>query len=220
MRFIIREQDYETPLAAGKFRYEIRGEITGMTESWRLTQISAGYSFLRVDLDAREAQGGESILFHMVLGPGRRPERLKFRHFGVDVEIIGDVLFSEHSISLNRAINGNRFEESENLLEGFGFWFPSAVGFALLAGPYQKDVDVQAITLNLEQGFALTSWKVKVEQAGKEILAVTGQEVAVRQSLIRWGDQSRCLWLDDHNWPVLVEYGDGIRAIETQYIRY
>ncbi len=60
MRFIVHEQAYEKPIAAGQLRYERDGRATGAIESWRLTRAVEGYEILRVDLDARTAESGHS----------------------------------------------------------------------------------------------------------------------------------------------------------------
>ena len=35
MRFIIREQEHETPRSAGLLRYQVDGALTGAVEEWR-----------------------------------------------------------------------------------------------------------------------------------------------------------------------------------------
>ena len=79
MRFLLREQAYEKPMAAGKLRYESSAGPTGAVEAWRLSAVEGDYRFLRVDLDAREAASGNSYIFHLTLNGQNRPERLQFR---------------------------------------------------------------------------------------------------------------------------------------------
>ena len=79
MRFSIHELPYETPLAAGQWRYEQDGEPTGAVEAWRLTAAQDGWSIWRVELDARAAASGRSTLYHLLLDADGRPAQLRYR---------------------------------------------------------------------------------------------------------------------------------------------
>ena len=92
MRFIIHELPYEKPVAAGRFRYEQNSQATGAVEHWRLTTAVDDYHFVRVDLDARAATSGHTYLYHLVLNPAGRPERLHYRFWTTGVEVTGNIL--------------------------------------------------------------------------------------------------------------------------------
>lgn len=99
MRFIIHEMPYERPLLAGRLRYERDGVPTGAVELWRITNAVDGYRFLRVDLDAREAESGRSSLYHVTLNPAGRPEQLKFRLWGNGPEVSGSLVWNQARLS-------------------------------------------------------------------------------------------------------------------------
>ena len=219
MRFIIREQEYEKLVAAGKFRYETKGNSTGETESWRLTRLSKSYRLLRVDLDARKTADKCSTLYHLALGPSWRPERLKFHHFARSTEIIGDLQFDEEVVSLYRNINDHRLEDEEIISDGYRFWLPSVIGFALLLGR-PVTTSSRIFTLDRKEDFSLVQRQVNIERKGSKVVAVTGRNVPVQQYLIDWNSETIRLWLDEHDLPVMLEQSDGFRAIESQYIRY
>lgn len=219
MRFIIREQEYEKLVAAGKFRYEISGKTTGVTESWRLTRLSKDYGLLRVDLDARKAVESSSTLYHLAFGSGWKPERLKFRHFAGSAEIAGDLLFDEDVISLYRKINDRRLEDEQKIPGDYRFWFPTVIGYTLL---FSEPVTASSQTLTLDQkkDFGLIRQRAAIERNEREVVIVTGRNVPAQRYSIAWNSEKAQLWLDDHKLPVLLEQRDGFRAIESQYIRY
>lgn len=219
MRFIIREQEYEKLVAAGKFHYEMQGISTGVAESWRLTHLSKGYGLLRVDFDARRTPEDSSTLYHLAVGSGWQPERLKFRHFAGSTEIAGDLQFDQEVVSLYRNIGDRRLEDEEIIPGDFRFWLPSVIGFALLPGT--PDINRSLIlTLDRKRNFDLLQRDVDIEKIERDVLAVAGRDVPVQGYSIAWNSERIQLWLDDHGLPVLVENSDGFRAIESQYIRY
>jgi len=230
MRFIIREQDYEQLVAAGKFRYGPKGQMAEITESWRMTSIADDYFFLRVDYDERETSSGESTLFHLALAPNRVPERLKFRHFEPGQEIIGDVQIGSREITLSRSVNGHKFEDEESMTSGHRFWFPSAIGLALLVSSKRVINDrannnlsskpILTATLNKKNAFELVSQTAQINYEAKEEIAVSNTDVAVQRYSIEIGDQKSTLWIDDHLLPIQLHQGDDLMATETQYIRY
>ncbi len=118
MRFIIKEQPYEKLISAGQYRYEIESKPTGAVESWRVTAVTDGYQFLRVDLDAREAESGHSYLYHAVVNPDEQVERLKYRFWGDGLEIVGDVVLEETAVSAPRTINDKTIDEVLNPPKG------------------------------------------------------------------------------------------------------
>ncbi len=219
MRFIVHEQPYEQPIAAGQLRYERDGRATGAVESWRLTRAVAGYEILRVDLDAREAESGHSYLYHLVRREDKTPERLSYRFWGNDLMVEGNMLLADTTVTNTRTVNGRTDTEDVELERGYGFWFPSSVGVGLLAG--------------FGGGTAVTLASVSSEQlaVSGEWLSVFGLQVVevvvtgTRPLTIRWLENERRLWLDQHGWVVKMEReglsGDsGLTAVETRAIWY
>lgn len=234
MRFIIRELPYEKPLAAGSLRYEFEGRATGAVEKWRLTSAVSGYRFLRVDLDAREAESGHSHLYHLVLDENGRPERLSYRFWGAGLQVSGNVLLENETLTATRRVNGDRHEDLIDFQSHCAFWFPSSVGLGLLANCAQGseppgDGSVTAVTLAVtfdngriaaEAAFALVSAEVHLTMGLPEQIPLMGEAVTVRPLAISWQDQERTIWLDAHNWPIKMRRGDGLTATETRYVRY
>jgi hypothetical protein len=221
MRFIIREQAYETLRAAGKLRYVRDGQAIGLEEQWRVTAAAEGYHFLRVDMDGRRAAANSSCLYHLTLGPEGRPERLKLRFFGPGQEVSADYLLDEQSVTVVREVNGQHFEQLVEAPDGYVFWFQSALGLSLMAraGAYGGIQLPVTIAPDEAAGFALQSAPAELQWFLKEKMVVTQQHVEVRPCLIRWLGQQRRIWLDDSGWPVRLEIANGLEASETQYVR-
>ncbi|MFZ0544416.1 MAG: hypothetical protein WAM60_03195 [Candidatus Promineifilaceae bacterium] len=228
MRFIIREQPYEKPVATGLLRYEQDGRATGAVEHWRLTNAAEGYRFFRVDLDARDASG-DSYLYHLVLSPENKPERLKFRFFNARKMISGSLLIEDTTMTLIRDANDQHFEETAEVDDQTLFWYPSTMGLGLLAYGFSGDDlfsspaptgTFPAVTLDKAADFAFERVNVTLEIGEKEKLVVAQQDVAVRPFSIRWQDQSRTLWLNPHKRPVKMVRGDRLTAVEMRHIHY
>lgn len=207
MRFIVHEQAYEKPIAAGQLRYERDGRITGALESWRLTKAVEGYEILRVDLDARAAESGHSYLYHLVRRADGRAERLAYRFWGDDLMVEGNLLLADTSVTNTRTVNGRISTEDVELEPGYGFWFPSSVGLGLLAGFGGGT----AVTLNSEIGNQLSVFGLQVVE-----VVVSGE----RPLTIRWPENERRIWLDEHGWVVKMSRDDGLTAVETRAIWY
>lgn len=234
MRFIIRELAYEKPLAAGQLRYEIDGEAMGAVEKWRLTSAASGYRFLRVDLDAREAQSGCSYLYHLVLDENGRPERLSFRFWASDMDVKGNVLLEDEILTTSREVNGRRYEDEVTFQANCAFWFPSSIGLGLLANCAQggrppAEGPMMSVTLkpygedgrhDAQDAFALRRTQVNLTAGPEEQLEIMGRNQWVTPLDIRWDDQVRTIWLDEYNWPVKMKRGDGLTAVENRYVRY
>jgi len=207
-------------VASGRFQYEMQDRATGAKESWRQTMVAGGYEFMRVDLDGRETAKSATTLFHLALSPGNRPERLKFRHFEKTNELNGDVQIQERNVTLSRQINGRRIEDELEIEPGFRFWFPSAIGLALLCRQDIEEGSSRTITLDREQDFKLVDWPVSIDWQEKDKLTVAGRITIAQRCLIIANNQNYVLWLDEHRWPIVLLFADGRRAIETQPIRY
>jgi len=227
MRFIVREQANEKPIAAGLLRYERNGQPTGAVEKWRLTLPMAGYEVLRVDLDARDAPSGYSYLFHLVRqqnartehGRSGRFERLGARFWGDGIIVEQTLIFEDQRMTGTCTIKGKTYPIDAPI--GL-FWFPSSVGLGLLAGHVGN---YTAVTLNTQfdnptETFDLQPVTLKTSLGDASSFTIGSREFAVRPFTIQWDNQSRTVWLDGQNWPLRMERGDGLTAVETRYIRY
>jgi len=217
MRFILREQGYERPVAAGRLVYEQNGQPTGAIESWRLTAAVEGYRFLRVDLDGRAAASGNSSLFHLTLNPQGQPERLRFRFFGPTAQIKGSVLFDGKVLTIVRELTGQARQEEQ--LEATHFWFPSTVGLGLLAG-LAGEGQVEAVMLDAAASFNPRLVSLHYHEGQSEMIEVMGKQWQTRPLTLTWADQTRTLWLDAHCQPLLMQRQDGLCGRETRYVRY
>jgi hypothetical protein len=223
MRFIVKEQPYEKLIAAGQFRYERDGKPTGAIESWRLSTAVSGYQVVRVDLDAREAASEHSYLYHLVRQENGRPERLSYRFWGHELTIEGTLLFEPDAVTGTRSVNGRVFEEDFNLPAGYGFWFPSSVGAAML-GQMSEWQGETAVTLNGnvsgDEALALQQTQPTWQGGEPEQMMIAKKSLAVRPYILRWDGQKRTVWLDAQNWPVKMARDNGLTAMETRYIWY
>ncbi|MCP4357855.1 MAG: hypothetical protein GY796_07560 [Chloroflexi bacterium] len=228
MRFIVHEQDYEKPIAAGQFRYDLAGRPTGAVETWRLTQATEGYEVLRVDLDARAAVSGHSYLYHLVRRAGSAPERLAYRFWGAGLEIEGTLLFSDTHITGTRTVNGNVYSEDLDVESGTLFWFPSTIGLGLVLDG--KVGTSTAVTLNNQVGTNNTLALQPVNLTRSMMITdqveikIGRQTALVVPWMLRWQDEVRVISRDGRGWPVQMERqmvdGGMLTAVETRYIWY
>ena len=132
MRFIIREQEYERLVAAGRLSYLSAGVETGAVESYRLTQAVDGFNVMRIDLDRRETIGAGSTLLHLLLDPEGQPERLKLRHYSPGHSTVADVLVENESLGVSRTSKEAVVQDEMRRPPGFGLLMPTSVGLGLL----------------------------------------------------------------------------------------
>jgi hypothetical protein len=220
MRFLIREQEFETPIASGRFQYEKEGQPAGVIESWRLTEVINDYSFLRIDLDKRESDQEQSILFHVVLNPAGKPERVKARLISMESSMLSDISIQEQSALLTGEINGKRFEDEKKYGSNTIFWFRTVIGYGLLA----RNSGIDKKPLGLEFNFrkvSLMNQKIAITEIGtSEVLDKGHGNFVVRPYLISWNNKRKRVWLDDGNWPIKMDFGNNLMATDTQPIRY
>ncbi len=216
MRFIIGEQGYEKRVSSGELRYD-----SGAVEKWRLTTAVSNYQFLRVDLDARQAPSKHSTLYHAVLNENGRLERLRYRFWGNDLKITGNVLFEPNLITASRELNGESLGEELTVSKQASFWFPSAMGFSLMAGAVNGTaVSLDTAFSNPLSVFSLFQTEVDLLWDEAEELNV-GQKVVVGRPLqIKWLDQQRTIWLDEKNAVLKMDSSDGKTAVATRLIHY
>lgn len=222
MRSIIHELEYETPLAAGRLRYVLDGEPTGVTEAWRLTAAVDEYRFLRVDLDARDAASGRSYLFHMVLNPEGRPEQLKYRVFGAGLLVSGAIVWEAATLSGSRTVNEQSFED---VVARGVFWFPSVLGLSTLISqldPAEGTTEQPGATLltdsdGVDETFKLVATPVRVRYAPVDNDLPQKAHSHLR---VAWSGNRRDLWLDEAGFPIRLQRPDGLEALATQLVVY
>lgn len=230
MRFIVKEQSYEKPIAAGLLRYALDGEPTGATEQWRLSQALDGYEILRIDLDAREAASGNSYLYNLVRQTDGTPERLAYRFWGDGLQVAGTLLFSETNITGTRTVNGRTHEEDLDIAPGTLFWFPSAIGLGLVLRA-KKVTGNTAVTLNSAVGSEnmLALQQVSVDVffmiTDTKPMEIAGKVMETVPTMVRWNGNERIVVRDQNYWPVAMQrpnFTDGkmLTATETRYIWY
>ncbi len=132
MRFLLREQPYEKPLAAGQLIYERDGQLLGRIESWRLSHALDGYRFLRADVDERESSG-RTFLFHALINATGQVENLRYRYFEAGSRAQGQILRDGQTITNTCEVNGARFEEEMTADNDSLIWYPTLSGLILLA---------------------------------------------------------------------------------------
>lgn len=223
MRFIIHELAYEKPLSSGQFRYRRNGLSTGAIEQWRLSAAVDGFRFLRVDLDAREAQSGRSYLYHLTLDDYGRALQLKYRFWDQTLEIVGNVLLEEKALLITRETKEERYEDVLPLPAGYAFWFPATSGLSLLADlpPVTAKTAVTLRTTAAHPDSLMGPQKTDIEITHQEPhpVKIMDKTRNLRPLTLRWQDQERKIWLDDNNWPLMMKRGDGLTAVQTRAIQ-
>ena len=224
MRFIIHELPYEKPLAAGQWRYQRDGRPTGAVESWRLTAAPDGYRFLRVDLDARAAESGRSILYHLTLDPQGKPVQLRYRLWAAGPEVTGTALFEDEDLILVTEQAGQRAEEVLALPPEAVFWFPSSAALGLLVDLPQAralpGVRLQLPAKKETPGLEVAQATVTVTSRPVEQRVIMDEVQTLQSVSIWWEDQERRFWLDQSGQPLRMARQDGLAAVETQLIMY
>lgn len=241
MRLVMQEQAYETPLVSGMLRYMRAGRLTGTVEQWRLSTAPDDHLFLRIDLDARAADG-DSYLYHLVVGPDRRPVRLNYRF----VErrgafATGTVQFSDGELTSSRTVYGARFDETVPFAAGTQLLLPATTGLAWLAAGCTGASIVPAVTLDMYNTESPAGLLAPVP------LTLTAVETgaAERQVTVGWNAAAptydepslappaalatllpaenlhwRTITLSADGWPVHLLRNDGLTAIAAQISRY
>ncbi len=219
MRFIIHEMPYERPLLAGRLRYERDGLPTGAVESWRVTNAAEGYRFLRVDLDAREAESGRSSLFHVTLNPVGRPEQLKFRLWGNGPEASGSVVWHQGEIISARQVDGMAYQD---VASGEAFWFPAGAGLALLSlcVGETRGVTMSATAAEPAELMKLVETPIAIALGEAALEDVAGELLVVRPLQVNWKDQGRTVWIDPEGRPLRLRRDDGLTAVAERLVRY
>jgi hypothetical protein len=247
VRFLVREQEYERPLASGQLRYERDGQPTGAVESWRWSaaatdagQSTPGYRILRVDLDARAAPSGHSYLYNLVQRENGRFEQLKYRFWADGVQLKGNVLLEDTEIVATREVHEQYVSEETAVNPGFCFWFPSSVGLGLLENcglgkermGDEAMVDiVPTVTLRVPVGevvltadppwpFGLLQVDVVRRWGQPEMMTVAGEAVMARPLILQWANQQRTVWLEQSGLVLKMERDDGLTAVVSRHIRY
>lgn len=220
MRLLVSEKRYETPVASGIFRYEYDGAAVGVQEHWRVTTAPDGFTLVRVDFDMR-AWRGKSYLFHLVLDGNQQPDRLVYRYLGASklAEVSGNLLFADGKI-VQRQTHG----EQTTLIEQaqLPLLLPGVVGLGMLGQTRPKiavSLDIlskQAILPMVELALAYTPQRTR----NLIPLKVGAKQVATTTLGIAWADQAYTIWRDKRGYPVKMQRGDGLQAVETRPMRF
>lgn len=209
MRFLIHEQGYERPLAAGTLTYS-----NGAQELWRLTQATT-HTFLRVDLDGR-AGSGDSYLYHAVLNEQNQLERLMYRFWNADFAVKGNLIVEADQLTHTREFKTETLSESVPFSPDHRFWFPASMGLSLLTG----NGSYTGYWLQRDKMFALGETAVSLSRALPDIMTIRGQEYPVTPITISWDNQERHIWQDSFGTVLRMERGAELTAVATRYIRY
>ncbi len=215
MRFIIREQEYETLVAAGRLNYR-----SGVLENWRLTRAVDDYMVMRIDLDRRDAGESNSTLFHLLLEPRGRLERAKLRHLSPDGDQSADFLVEDDSLHVSRASAAGVEHDEIERPAGLDPILPGFIGLALVVRQAGDIRNQPVIIVDRARQFAPGQAIMEIEALEEERLAVTGQTLAVRPYLIDLDGTRQTIWLDKVGLPVRVEDDEGVVAVEDRYVRH
>ena len=218
MRFLVREQSYETPIASGRLRYSLADVPTGVLENWRLTNAIDGYRILRIDVDGRNSLSGDSYLYHLLMDPAGQPERLTYRFWGgTGHKVEGNLFFEADQIICSRTINGERAKDMALVRpEPLLWWFPAAASMSTFG--QLSSAEYSGMYLDENADLVLQALPVKVELGPIEELKVMNRVVQTQIRTVCWADQKRTIWFDDHNWPIKMQ-NDQLAAAEIRYVR-
>jgi hypothetical protein len=220
MRFLIREQDFERPLASGRFHFERRGMPTGHFESWRLTEIASNYQFLRVDQDRRAEGTDQGKLYHLLLDSEGNPQRLKLRVMSMEKPLYADLLFEKDLISAVGECGGRHFEHELQLSEDDRFYFSSALGLSMILKTADETQPFSAVTFDFESTSLVKEQVLAIKPRPLEEVDMGRRQLDARPYLIQWSDRQVVLWLDEYSLPLQVDYQNGLLARDTHFIRY
>lgn len=207
MRFLLKEQPYEKPLAAGSLRYEREGVPTGAVEHWRYTLAVDGFRFLRVDLDGR-GSSGDTFLYTLLLNEGGVPEDLRWRFFTANNRhrAMGQVLFEGEAISHVRTVDGVRFEEE---VRPRPFFLPTSAGLWLLKSAVGA---AEVLTLAMHQ---------RAPEDFMALSAICPEMTAVADGLrVAFGGGWRALRWNGAGFVQKMVRDDGLTAVQSRFLTY
>ncbi len=169
MRFVLKTQPYEKPIAAGSFRYEQDGVSLDIIEHWSLNHALDGYKFFRVDVDGRNLKtDGYSTLYNVVLSPDGQPENVKFRHFTTapiaadnGLKVKGQIVFDDGLIYVSREIGDMRYEDE--FAESLGLSLPVAARWLQEVTEPVEAICDKMLTLNDKDQFQPSVIKARPE---------------------------------------------------------
>jgi hypothetical protein len=203
MRFLVREQSYEQRVAGGVLRYERDNRPIPTRETWRITRAPGGHTIWRTDLDARQGESGDSLLWHLVRHADGSPERLLWRTLDRQgAELKGDVLWEGDRALHHRISAGERQEwpwSADSVL-----LLPSCLGLALLTRTPGTHPALWLVSADLHP----VTLTVQAESAD-----ATGQWYR-----ITWHDQVRRICVTPHHCPLAMQRPDGLHARTTQLL--
>ncbi len=221
MRYLLPDQPYEIPLAAGTLHYD---PPAGVVEHWRLSSALDGYRFFRLDLDRRPAGGG-SLLAHLLLDEQGRVENLRWRAFGPGLRARGKVLVEEAAVTVIREVNG-RHVEDERAAASAPIFLPTAAGCTLLR-PWAGRGPQTGLTFDLspadlersESGFAsldvICTCALRTVGEGRRELTVSWRPPA------GGAEETVVLALEDpHAVVTAARWDSGLQAAAGQTVRY
>jgi hypothetical protein len=219
MRFIIREQDSESLLAAGLFSYHQNGQYTGVTEEWRLTDVLNRYQILRTDIDARESKSEKSTLFHMVINRQNQPERLKIRFFSPASQGWADLIMAGTIVTLTQKIGHQRWEDEAPYDDKSGFLFSSAAWLGYWIGHQGLKLASRILHLSQKDKFELVEHPLAVQRQEGNPVIIGGQSIPAELFTVTLSDKKQNVWIDKFGLAVKAVIGDDLTAVETRYIR-
>lgn len=219
MRFLVHEKSYETPRAAGSFRYTVGDTPLGITESWRITAVGDDHTIVRIDFDMRPVYG-YTYLYHLILNADQQPDRLVYRLLDDTHrrEVAGNLLFEEATV-IHRQTIDDQTTTTEHPKQPL--LIPTAVGLSLLA----LEQPPTALSLDRFAGdTAMTIAPVAITyqpQRTRNLIPVkAGATTFTTTTLgITWGKHSYQIWRDKSGYPVKLTQQDSFTAIDTRPVR-
>lgn len=215
----------EQMVAQGEYVYLRDGQPTGTVEEWELTRLPDGSRIYRVEV------GASDELWHLILAPDRRPDRLqvRLREEGGRRFDATYTFFDDEVMIAGGQVRERPVKNFVDLPPGFGLlWVPMA-GRELSLLAYDPDAgDPQTVMLYVmhqrspeEDWLSARPVRFAVERLGRdtlEVLAGSFEAEKVRLTVPGLADQQG--WFDRHGTVLQWQSGDQTQAVLSRYRRF
>ncbi len=207
MRYLHPVQTHEQFLASGDYQFFKDGRTLEKSEAWAIHRHPDGGRFVRVDVDARRAEG-PSILLEALYGADGGLIRLDLRYENARFEggvktLSASYQFAECALQVGYAMNGGSREYAElELPRGALIDIPLLVfrgaTIQALADPLRQAEAIFVPMFEHAQLFPgrLSHSLAAVDFAGEDWLRIGKRQIPTRRYAYR--DQAMAYWVDGH----------------------
>lgn len=207
MRYLHPVQAHEQFLASGEYQFRKDGRALDKSEAWAIHRHPDGGRFVRVDLDARGAEG-RSLLAEALYGADGGLMRLDLRYENARFEggiktLSASYQFAECALHVGYDMNGGAREYAElELPRGALIDIPLLIfrgaTIKALADPQRQAESVFVPIFDYAQLFPgrLSPGRAAVDLAGEDWLRAGQRQIPTRRYTYR--DRAIAYWIDPH----------------------